>query len=111
MANVFTFDFFDRKAKRLKKKFNTLTGELAKLIKELETTPEMGTDLGGSFYKIRLASDSKGGGKSGGFRVVTYFVEQTMEGDVVYLVTIYDKSEQSNITKKELLKIIKNELD
>ncbi len=111
MANVFTFDVFDRKAKRLTTKFKTLTDELVALIQELESSPQKGTDLGGGFYKIRLASESKGGGKSGGFRVITYYIEETKEETIVYLVTIYDKSEQSNISKKDLLNMVKNELD
>jgi hypothetical protein len=62
--------------------------------------------LGAGFYKIRLASKSKGGGKSGGFRIVTYYIEQKGDAETVYLITIYNKSEESSIDKKELLKIL-----
>jgi hypothetical protein len=34
-----------------------------------------------------------------------------MNVDTVYLVTIYDKSEESNVDKKELLKIVESEVD
>jgi hypothetical protein len=44
--------------------------------------------LGNNFYKIRLAVSSKGKGKSGGARVITY-VKLIRES--VYLSTIYDK--------------------
>ena len=57
-------------------------------------------------YKIRLAVKSKGKGKSGGFRVITYLLTETEEGTETYLITIYDKSEESRIKKDILLKIV-----
>ena len=57
------------------------------------------------FYKIRLAIPSKGKGKSGGARVITY-VKVTINS--VYLVSIYDKSEDDAITDKELAAIFKS---
>ncbi|MDZ7934517.1 MAG: hypothetical protein U5M51_06045 [Emticicia sp.] len=68
----------------------------------------MALELGASLHKSRLASNSKNGGKSGGFRVVTYVVEQTLNGVIVYLVTIYDKSEESSVAKKILLELVKD---
>lgn len=41
----------------------------------LEVTPKQDQSLGAGLYKIRLGSASKGGGKSGGFRAITYYVE------------------------------------
>ena len=83
---------FKRRLKRLARKFRTLPNEVEKLLDSLEAAPTQGQSLGAGLYKIRLGSASKGGGKSGGFRIITYYVEQTAEGEVVYLVTIYDKS-------------------
>ena len=60
---------------------------------------EMGTPIGSSCYKIRLAISSKGKGKSGGARVIINVV--LTEGDI-YLLTIYDKSEKDNLSQKEL---------
>ncbi|WP_336913115.1 hypothetical protein [Runella sp.] len=57
-----------------------------------------------------MASESKGKGKSGGFRIITYFVDESQNDQTVYLVTIYDKSEQSTMAKKDLLKIVTTEL-
>jgi len=52
-----------------------------------------------------MAIRSKGKGKSGGSRVITYVqVLQT----TVYLLSIFDKSEQENISDKELLELIKD---
>jgi hypothetical protein len=106
-CRVEAIDEFKRNFKRLSKKFRTLNAELNELIIELEDNPKLGKSLGAGLYKIRLASDSKGGGKSGGFRVITYYVEETDDSEIVYLITIYDKSEEDSIKKNELLKITK----
>ena len=92
--NVEVTDYFARQLKRLVKKYPSLKGEINRLIQSLETNPEQGTPLGKECYKIRLAIASKGKGKSGGARVIThiYVVRRT-----VYLLSVFDKSEQDNI--------------
>ena len=106
-----TLPEFDRRSKRLRKKFAALGGELNALATALASAPVQGASLGNGLYKIRLGSASKGGAKSGGFRVVTYYVELTAAGDeVVYLVTIYDKSEEATIPKADLLALLGREL-
>ena len=108
MANqVIPTELFESKFKRLKKKFLTLEQEMKELTEELEITPTIGTSLGSGLYKIRLGSKSKGGGKSGGFRVITYLVNETEEGTDVFLIMRFDKSEESSIKKETLTKIIK----
>ena len=64
------------------------------LVESLEENPQQGSPLGKDCYKIRLAITSKGKGKSGGARVIThvYIFRKT-----VYLLSVYDKSEQANI--------------
>ncbi|WP_223696417.1 hypothetical protein [Hymenobacter psoromatis] len=57
----------------------------------MQATPRQGESLGAGLCKIRLASASRGGSKSGDIRVITCYVEQTAEGETIYLVTIYDK--------------------
>ena len=104
--NVKTIRHFEREFKRLSKKYASLKSELEELIGELEKKPEKGTSLGNNVYKIRLAIASKGKGKSGGARVITYL--KTQLGNV-YLVTIYDKSEKSTITDNEIQKILESE--
>jgi hypothetical protein len=63
----------------------------------------MGTSLGRDCYKIRLSISSKGKGKSGGARIITYV---RVVKNRVYLMDIYDKSEQANISEKELIELI-----
>lgn len=96
---------FVKDAKRLVKKYPSLKQELQSLNQALSSTPDMGKSLGGNLYKIRIAIASKGKGKSGGARVVSYWVSQAGE---VYLLTMYDKSEFESIDHKMLLQIVKS---
>jgi len=80
-----------------------LKTEYTNLITQLKIKPTTGTPLGNDCYKIRLAIASKGKGKNGGARVVTYvFIEK----GIVFLLHIYDKSEQENISDSELEEMI-----
>jgi len=67
----------------------------------------MGNSYGSNIYKVRLADESKGKGKSGGFRVITYVIEENAESTDIYLITIYDKSEESYIDKDDILEILR----
>lgn len=100
---VITIRAFDRQAKRLLKKFPSLKSELLELITVLKEEPVYGTELGSNCFKVRLAITSKGKGKSGGARVITHFY---VSEDTVILLSIYDKSEQANISDKEILSLL-----
>ncbi|WP_317195932.1 hypothetical protein [Litoribacter ruber] len=63
---------FKTQVKKLNKKYNSLKSDLQKLGEELAINPTSGTPLGHNIYKIRLAITSKGKGKSGGARIITY---------------------------------------
>ena len=54
------------------------------------------------FRKIRMAIKSKGKGKSGGARVITFNYIIETECQRIVLVKMYDKSEISNITEAEI---------
>jgi len=69
------------------------------LIEILEAEPVQGIAMSNSCYKIRVAVKSKGKGKSGGTRVIVHV--QVIKSNV-FLLAIYDKSEQEDITDKEI---------
>jgi mRNA-degrading endonuclease RelE of RelBE toxin-antitoxin system len=98
---------FERKFKRLSKKFSSLASEIENLEDILIEKPESGISLGANIYKIRLANKDKGKGKSSGFRIVTYLVYKTQNSTDIYLLTIFDKSEESSIDKTDLVKLVK----
>ena len=103
--NIITLPFFDKQLKRLIKKYPSLKQEYADLIAKLAHQPDAGTPIGSSCYKIRIAIASKKSGKSGGARVITYL---QVINESVYLVSIYDKSEQENLSDKDLKELIKH---
>jgi mRNA-degrading endonuclease RelE of RelBE toxin-antitoxin system len=70
--NIFPTRRFEKELKRLAKKFPSLKNEFAELIAKITANPEAGTSIGNNCYKIRMAIGSKGKGKSGGARVITY---------------------------------------
>jgi hypothetical protein len=95
---------FERQAKRLIKKYPSLETELLALFRKLKELPDQGTLLGSDCFKIRLAIKSKGKGKSGGGRVITCVKVQK---ESVFLLSIFDKSEQATIADKELKELLK----
>lgn len=99
-----TIPKFEKELKQLAKKYPSLKTEFVELVKELKQDPEQGTAIGNSCYKIRLAIASKGKGKSGGARVITYL---HVAGTSVFLLSIYDKSDQEKIPDKELAELLK----
>lgn len=101
----YLFDF-KREFKRLAKKYRSLPFDLNEFKKSIRKAPTQGTSLGKNLHKVRLAISSKGGGKSGGARVITHVILSYNEG-VVNLLAIYDKSECSSLSDKELETLLK----
>ena len=95
---------FKKEFKKLLKKHRSLLIELENLAISISRNPVQGKALGRNCYKIRLAIKSKGQGKSGGARVVSCVVSVEVK---VVLLSIYDKAEQSTISDKKLVEILK----
>jgi len=86
---------FEKELKKLVKKYPSLKSEYLKFIESLELNPAQGISIFKNCFKIRIAIKSKGKGKSGGARIITHFA---VADDTVYLLSIYDKSNQESIT-------------
>ena len=117
--NIIPTKRFEKEIKRLAKKYQSIKSEFADLIDLISENPENGTYLGNNCYKIRMAISSKGKGKRGGARIITYIYTQSHNNlytknksslseqtDAVYLLTIYDKSEISNLKLNELKEMV-----
>ena len=94
---------FERKLKLLAKKYPSIADDLNALEETLKENPILGEPLGKDCYKIRMAITSKGRGKSSGARIITYI---RILKNTVYLINIYDKSEQVTISLTEIKAII-----
>jgi hypothetical protein len=83
--------------------------ERADIVTLLANDPDVGDLIRGSggCRKVRVAG--RGKGKSGGYRVVTYYADQTVP---VYLLTVFGKSERSNLSDAEvnMLAVLTKEL-
>jgi mRNA-degrading endonuclease RelE of RelBE toxin-antitoxin system len=101
-----TIPRFEKDVKKLKKKFPKIKKDLMDFLDILSTNPELGINLGENIFKVRIPNSSIPTGKSGGFRVITYY----KKGTTLYLVTIYSKTEQDTILTDKLRKIVKEEI-
>ena len=101
---VCSIPLFDKQAKRLAKKYSSLKVEFGIFLEDLKKDPKQGVPIGNNCYKVRISIASKGKGKSGGGRVITNVY---VEKNTVYLLTIFDKAEQENISQKELSLLLK----
>lgn len=100
-------DGFRRDLKPLNKKYHSLKNDLYNLFDSLEINPKQGDELGKSCYKVRLSIKSKGKGKRGGARVITYVITENKE---VILLSIYDKKEKDTLLPNELDELL-SEID
>lgn len=101
-----TLPSFDKKFKKLAKKYKSLKTDFKEFISELSQNPTAGADLGNGIRKVRMSISDKGKGKSHGARVITHTAIISVEEGVITLLTIYDKAEQSTISDKEIARLI-----
>lgn len=109
MAVVFNYlPEFERRAKALAKKYKSFVDDYEVFLNDLERNPFQGVSLGNSIYKTRMKISSKGKGKSGGARVLTYNVsEEHPERIVITLMTVFDKNEMENVSDAYIKSLIK----
>ena len=106
---ISTLSYFDVAAKRLAKKYPSFKKDLEEFCDSLQDNPLQGDELTPGIRKIRMAIKSKGKGKSGGARVITYnILAKEQDGDIV-LMLIYDKEDASSVKVDVLKQILKEE--
>ena len=103
-----TTSYFDTEAKRLAKRHRSFIDDLQDFQEELLKNPYQGTELSPGIRKIRLTIDSKGRGKSGGARVITFTYLVDEKDGVVILLLLYDKADASSIKMNVVRKIIED---
>ena len=102
--SIFITSTFKKEFKQLAKKYPSLKSDLERLSIELLKKPTSGINIGQNCYKVRMAINSKGKGKSAGARIITFIkiIDKT-----IYLASIYDKSNKVNISNKEIQLLIR----
>jgi mRNA-degrading endonuclease RelE of RelBE toxin-antitoxin system len=101
---IISLESFSRDVKKLFKKYKQLPKDLKTLQEELYLNPHSGIELGHNCYKIRLANSSIPTGKSGGFRIIYYFLDTRNN---LYLMKMYSKIELENISEEKILAILR----
>lgn len=96
---------FERNLRRLVKKYRTIQSDLKPIIEQLQEGVFAGDripNIGYEVFKLRIRNRDAGKGKSGGYRLIYYL----KTANKVILLTIYSKSEQSDITLEDVRQII-----
>ena len=106
--DIITTPHFEREAKVLAKRYKSFKNDFIDFVNSLRDHPIQGAELGSGIRKVRMAIASKGKGKAGGSRVITYTVCISEKDGKIYLVDIYDKSDYSTVDVKIIKKIIEN---
>jgi mRNA-degrading endonuclease RelE of RelBE toxin-antitoxin system len=105
--DVHLADTFQKSIKALKKKYPHVKDDLLGQIKTLEEDPSAGDPIPGwnkEVWKARVASTDVKKGKRGGYRLIYFWKADEMK---VYLLVAYFKSEEAEITKKEIGSLLK----
>lgn len=99
---------FVKSLKGLSKRHKSVKQDFIVLVESLKENPFQGVELAPGLRKLRMAISSKGKGKSGGARVITYTVVMSEFDGVVYLLEIYDKSDYDTVDIEILKSYIKD---
>lgn len=99
---------FERAFKALAKRHRSLKQDILDFTRSLQENPFQGDELSPGIRKIRMAITSKGRGKSGGARVITYTVLAAETEGNVYLIDIYDKADYSTVDVMVIQQMIKS---
>ena len=96
---------FKRNVRALAKKYPHIRSDVQPLIDQLQRGEWIGNQVQGTGYtifKVRIRNSDISRGKSGGYRAIYYLKTQT----AVVLITIYSKTEQSDISAAKIRKIL-----
>jgi mRNA-degrading endonuclease RelE of RelBE toxin-antitoxin system len=90
---------FGKEFKKLSSKYPSIKSDFKNLLLSLLENPEQGKALGSNCFKLRMAITSKGKGKSGGARIITCI---KIIDELIFLISIYDKSDRESISDQEI---------
>lgn len=104
MSRVKFPPYFKRRLKALAKRYRSIKKDIQPIIDELEKGNLVGDQIPGlsiAAFKVRARNSDIPIGKRGGYRLI-YKVETLESLDCIFLVTIYAKSDQTDISAKEI---------
>lgn len=98
---------------KLKKKFPRIDDDFEEFIDEIEYEDDIGENIqgvvkdGNKVFKKRMKNSSSRKSKRGGFRIIEYL---TTEDNTIYLLDIYSKNKQVDISKAKIRRLIKQNI-
>jgi mRNA-degrading endonuclease RelE of RelBE toxin-antitoxin system len=98
-------DRFENEVRRLAKRYRRIRLDIQPIIDQLEIGELPGDQIPNMDYtvfKVRVRNSDVQKGKSGGYRVIYYLKTETQ----ILLVTMYSKSDHSDITTTEIREIL-----
>lgn len=104
--STITTPTFETRYLKLQKKYPKIDEDFEAFLNEVELVGDLGEDIpnvvkdGNKVFKKRMKNSSAKKGLSGGFRVIEYLVT---DENTVYLLDIYSKSYQEDISKNKIL--------
>lgn len=105
MRDVFFTGEFKRNLRQLAKKYRRIKQDIQPVLDELENGATPGDQIPGVsviVYKVRARNSDTTKGKSRGYRIIYQHTPQ----DTIILITIYSKTEQSDISPRKIHAII-----
>jgi mRNA-degrading endonuclease RelE of RelBE toxin-antitoxin system len=96
---------FKRNLRQLAKKYPHIRADIQPVLDEISEGKEIGDRIVGvryQVYKARAKNSDARKGKSGGYRIIF----QIKPGEKIVLVTIYSKTEQSDVAALDIRRIV-----
>lgn len=96
---------FKRNLHLLAKKYRQIRADVQPVIAQIQAGELPGDQIPGvgfTIFKVRIRNRSAAKGKQGGYRLI-YWLQAR---DEVVLITIYSKSEQSDVTANDIRRIL-----
>jgi len=104
---ILTSSVFLRRLRGLLKTYPGVISDIAPVIDSLKRGETPGDRVprvkGRPIFKVRLPNRDAQSGKSGGYRLLYYLIDREQR----LLLTIYSKTDQSDIAPEELTRIVK----
>ena len=97
--NINYVESFAKELKKLSKKYRSLKNDyknLLQILSKSDNPKNIGISIGKNCYKIRLKNSDNMKGKSGGYRVIYFVID---ENQLITLLSIYSKSDLDNISE------------
>ena len=100
---------FAKDVKRLAKKYKSLASDLKALLSEIQDNPDLGVDLGHGVRTVRSSITSKGKGKRGGARILSFKRIVITDNYIkIVFLAMYDKNEIENVSDDYIRYLLNN---